>query len=203
MVESVHRLRGPIPGPEICTWISVKPLRPEHARRRENCCSPHCGTQYAPGACLRAPCCRRLGHWPPTWDWPATPSPRPMQNWSRRAGWRRDREQAHGWSTPAARNCPPVREVFGSSPTHNLMPGSAQHPARFPAQRMGGRHAKGAGECANEALRMGDPRGRPELRDALAEYLAQGARSPYVAGLDRHLRRRSARRRAAGPGFPG
>ena len=47
---------------------------------------------------------------------------------------------------------------------------------------------------------MGDPRGRPELREALAEYLAQGARRPHVAGVDRHLRGRPARRRTAGAG---
>ena len=47
---------------------------------------------------------------------------------------------------------------------------------------------------------MGDPRGRPELRDALAEYLARARGVRTSPDVDRDLRRRPACRRTVGTG---
>jgi GntR family transcriptional regulator/MocR family aminotransferase len=57
-------------------------------------------------------------------------------------------------------------------PTHNLMPGSPDV-AEFPRTEWVAATRRALANAPTEALRMGDPRGRPELRDALAEYLAR------------------------------
>ena len=57
-------------------------------------------------------------------------------------------------------------------PTHNLMPGSPDV-SEFPRTEWVAATRRALSNAPTEALRMGDPRGRPELRDALAEYLAR------------------------------
>jgi GntR family transcriptional regulator/MocR family aminotransferase len=57
-------------------------------------------------------------------------------------------------------------------PTHNLMPGSPDV-SEFPRNAWVAATRRALANAPTEALRMGDPRGRPELRDALAEYLAR------------------------------
>src|SRR3954469_12250638 len=57
-------------------------------------------------------------------------------------------------------------------PTHNLMPGSPDV-SEFPRNAWVAAPRRALANAPTEALRMGDPRGRPELREALAEYLAR------------------------------
>jgi GntR family transcriptional regulator/MocR family aminotransferase len=57
-------------------------------------------------------------------------------------------------------------------PTHNLMPGSPDV-SEFPRHEWAASTRRALTNAPTEALRMGDPRGRPEIRDALAEYLAR------------------------------
>ncbi len=57
-------------------------------------------------------------------------------------------------------------------PTHNLLPGNPDV-AEFPRNEWAAATRRALTNAPTEALRMGDPRGRPELRDALAEYLAR------------------------------
>jgi GntR family transcriptional regulator/MocR family aminotransferase len=57
-------------------------------------------------------------------------------------------------------------------PTHNLMPGSPDV-AEFPRAEWVAAMRRALANAPTEALRMGDPRGQPELRNALAEYLAR------------------------------
>src|SRR4051812_8676131 len=57
-------------------------------------------------------------------------------------------------------------------PTHNLMPGPPAV-AGFPRTEWVAPPRRALANAPTEALQMGDPRGRPELRDALAEYLAR------------------------------
>src|SRR3954463_11215305 len=53
-------------------------------------------------------------------------------------------------------------------PTHKLMP-RAPHGSEFPPNPWVAATRRALANAPTEALRMGDPRGRPELRDALAE----------------------------------
>ena len=63
-------------------------------------------------------------------------------------------------------------------PTHNLMPGSPDV-AAFPRAAWLASARRALTAAPNDALVNGDPRGRPELREALAEYLgrARGVRT--------------------------
>lgn len=63
-------------------------------------------------------------------------------------------------------------------PRHNLMPG-APDVAEFPRNEWVASTRRALTNAPTEALRMGDPRGRPELREAVAEYLsrARGVRT--------------------------
>ncbi|OBF29999.1 PLP-dependent aminotransferase family protein [Mycobacterium sp. ACS4331] len=78
--------------------------------------------------------------------------------------------QSHTPSTPRPRGAPPT-------PRHNLLPGSPDV-AEFPRAAWIASTRRALNNAPTEALRMGDPRGRVELRRALAEYLARarGAR---------------------------
>ncbi|KWX66405.1 PLP-dependent aminotransferase family protein [Mycobacterium sp. NAZ190054] len=89
-------------------------------------------------------------------------------------GWLASRQGAGTWvvdHTPAAvaRARPRGTRVV---PAHNLMPGSPDV-AEFPRGQWLTSTRRALTDAPNEALRMGDPRGRPELRSALAEYLAR------------------------------
>ncbi|MEU9806782.1 PLP-dependent aminotransferase family protein [Mycobacterium sp. NPDC050853] len=67
---------------------------------------------------------------------------------------------------------PPRPRGAGSPPPHNLMPGSGDVTA-FPRADWLASVRRALSNAPNEALRMGDPRGRPELRFAVAEYVAR------------------------------
>ena len=90
-------------------------------------------------------------------------------------GWLASRQGAGTWvvdlTAPAHAPSPRPHGVR-VSPTHNLMPGSPDV-AEFPRSRWLASTRRALGGAPREALRMGDPRGRPELRSALAEYLAR------------------------------
>lgn len=88
-------------------------------------------------------------------------------------GWLGSRQGAGTWVVNTAR--PPVSpRPRGApvSPVHNLMPGSPDV-AEFPRSQWVACTRRALTNAPTEALRMGDPRGRPELRTALAEYLAR------------------------------
>lgn len=57
-------------------------------------------------------------------------------------------------------------------PRHNLLPGSPDVSA-FPRAEWLTSTRRALNAAPTEALRLGDPRGRPELREALAEYLGR------------------------------
>ena len=83
-------------------------------------------------------------------------------------------------------------------PTHNLMPGSPDVSA-FPRNAWLTSARRALTAAPSEALRNGDPRGRPELRSALAEYLGPRKGCPHLARHHRHLRRHPQRGRIARP----
>ena len=88
-------------------------------------------------------------------------------------GWLASRQGAGTWvvnTSGAQRPARPrgVRVV----PTHNLLPGNPDV-AEFPRNEWAAATRRALTNAPTEALRMGDPRGRPELRDALADYLAR------------------------------
>lgn len=93
-------------------------------------------------------------------------------------GWLASRQGAGTWVVDAARASGPVATVpprpHGArvAPVHNLMPGSPDV-AEFPRNQWAASMRRALTTAPTEALRMGDPRGRPELRHALADYLAR------------------------------
>ncbi|VEG58353.1 GntR family transcriptional regulator [Mycolicibacterium aurum] len=93
-------------------------------------------------------------------------------------GWLASRQGAGTWVVEAVRptaSAPPVtRRPHGArvTPVHNLMPGTPDV-AEFPRTQWAASMRRALINAPTEALRMGDPRGRPELRSALAEYLAR------------------------------
>lgn len=99
-------------------------------------------------------------------------------------GWLASRQGAGTWVVDTARACGPAPTVpprpHGArvAPVHNLMPGSPDV-AEFPRTQWAASMRRALLTAPTEALRMGDPRGRPELRAALAEYLgrARGVRT--------------------------
>jgi GntR family transcriptional regulator/MocR family aminotransferase len=93
-------------------------------------------------------------------------------------GWLASRQGAGTWvvNTRDIRSPNRPRGTPGQ-PTHNLMPGSPDV-AAFPRAAWLASARRALTAAPNEALRNIDPRGRPELREALAEYLgrARGVR---------------------------
>ncbi|PRC48353.1 PLP-dependent aminotransferase family protein, partial [Mycobacterium sp. ITM-2017-0098] len=93
-------------------------------------------------------------------------------------GWLASRQGSGTWVVDTARASGPVAPVplrpHGArvAPVHNLMPGSPDV-AEFPRNQWAASMRRALTNAPTEALRMGDPRGRPELRSALAEYLAR------------------------------
>jgi GntR family transcriptional regulator/MocR family aminotransferase len=82
-------------------------------------------------------------------------------------------------SMPVANQSPPrARGTWPAPPTHNLLPGSPDVSA-FPRREWLAAGRRALTTAPTEALRIGDPRGRPELRAVLAEYLsrARGVRA--------------------------
>lgn len=88
-------------------------------------------------------------------------------------GWLASRQGAGTWvvNTAAHPHPPRPRGVRGA-PRHNLMPGSPDV-SEFPRTGWLAAARRALATAPSEALRMSDPRGRPELRDALAEYLGR------------------------------
>ena len=88
-------------------------------------------------------------------------------------GWLASRQGAGTWVVNVSGNSVPatprgVRVV----PTHDLMPGTPDV-SEFPRTAWLAAARRALTNAPTEALRMGDPRGRPELRNALTEYLAR------------------------------
>jgi GntR family transcriptional regulator/MocR family aminotransferase len=94
-------------------------------------------------------------------------------------GWLASRQGAGTWvvNTRDVRSPNRPRGTPGQ-PLHNLMPGSPDV-AAFPRTAWLASVRRALTAAPTEALRNGDPRGRPELREALAEYLgrARGVRT--------------------------
>jgi GntR family transcriptional regulator/MocR family aminotransferase len=88
-------------------------------------------------------------------------------------GWLASRQGAGTWVVNNAGTEVPARpRGIPVVPTHNLMPGSPDV-SEFPRSEWAASNRRALINAPTEALRMGDPRGRPELREALAEYLAR------------------------------
>lgn len=88
-------------------------------------------------------------------------------------GWLSSRQGAGTWVRRTARPTAPSRPRGArATPVHNLMPGSPDV-AQFPRSQWIACTRRALSDAPNDALRMGDPRGRPELRHALADYLAR------------------------------
>jgi GntR family transcriptional regulator/MocR family aminotransferase len=96
-------------------------------------------------------------------------------------GWLASRQGAGTWVLNAAGAQSPARprpRRTPATPVHNLMPGSPDV-SEFPRNEWLASTRRALSTAPTEALRMGDARGRPELCDALAEYLtrARGVRT--------------------------
>jgi GntR family transcriptional regulator / MocR family aminotransferase len=88
-------------------------------------------------------------------------------------GWLVSRQGAGTWVADTIRpSAPPRERGRRARPVHDLMPG-APDVAEFPRSAWLASARRALSSAPNEALRLGDPRGRPELREALAEYLAR------------------------------
>ncbi len=88
-------------------------------------------------------------------------------------GWLASRQGAGTWVVNTGGDAIPARpRGIRGVPTHNLMPGSPDV-AEFPRHEWAASTRRALTNAPTEALRMGDPRGIPEIRDALAEYLAR------------------------------
>jgi len=88
-------------------------------------------------------------------------------------GWLASRQGAGTWVVNTSGAQLPARpRGVRVVPTHNLMPGSPDV-SEFPRNEWVASTRRALTNAPTEALRMGDPRGRPELREAVAEYLAR------------------------------
>jgi GntR family transcriptional regulator / MocR family aminotransferase len=88
-------------------------------------------------------------------------------------GWLASRQGAGTWVVNVrATPLPPRPRGIAGTPTHNLMPGSPDV-AQFPRTAWLASAKRALTNAPNEALRMGDPLGRIELREALTEYLGR------------------------------
>jgi GntR family transcriptional regulator/MocR family aminotransferase len=88
-------------------------------------------------------------------------------------GWLASRQGVGTWVVNPGRRQLPARPRGGRGvPKHNLMPGSGDV-SEFPRSAWLASARRALNAAPTQAFRMDDPRGRPELRDALAEYLAR------------------------------
>jgi len=88
-------------------------------------------------------------------------------------GWLASRQGAGTWVVNVSgADIPATPRGVRVVPTHNLSPGSPDV-SEFPRTAWVAATRRALADAPTEALRMGDPRGRPELRNALAEYLAR------------------------------
>ncbi|MBB2770346.1 MULTISPECIES: PLP-dependent aminotransferase family protein [Mycolicibacterium] len=88
-------------------------------------------------------------------------------------GWLASRQGAGTWvvSSQASHQIARPRRVR-STARHNLMPGSPDV-SEFPRSAWLASARRALTNAPSDAFWMGDPRGRPELREALADYLAR------------------------------
>jgi GntR family transcriptional regulator / MocR family aminotransferase len=94
-------------------------------------------------------------------------------------GWLASRQGSGTWVVDIGRQAlPPRPRGAAGAPTHNLMPGTPDVSA-FPRSQWLASTRRALTAAPTAALGVGDPRGRPELREALAEYLsrARGVRT--------------------------
>src|SRR5690348_13274334 len=94
-------------------------------------------------------------------------------------GWLASRQGAGTWVVNTGGAQRPVQpRGVRATPKHNLMPGNPDV-SEFPRIQWAAATRRALSAAPTEALRMGDPRGRPELREALAGYLsrARGVRT--------------------------
>src|SRR4029079_4360103 len=88
-------------------------------------------------------------------------------------GWLASRQGAGTWVVNSGGVERPARpRRLHAAPVHNLMPGTPDV-SELPRHEWAASTRRALTAAPTEALRMGDPRGRPELREALAEYLAR------------------------------
>ncbi|ULE34912.1 MocR-like pyridoxine biosynthesis transcription factor PdxR [Mycobacterium sp. IDR2000157661] len=88
-------------------------------------------------------------------------------------GWLASRQGAGTWVlNTGGRQVPAPRRGVRAAPVHNLMPGSPDV-SQFPRNEWVVSTRRALTAAPAEALRMSDPRGRPELRQALADYLGR------------------------------
>ncbi|SEH57745.1 transcriptional regulator, GntR family [Mycolicibacterium rutilum] len=88
-------------------------------------------------------------------------------------GWLASRQGAGTWVVNNGGAAAPARSRgVRTAPRHNLMPGSPDV-AEFPRNEWVASTRRALANAPTEALRMGDARGRPELREAVAEYLGR------------------------------
>jgi GntR family transcriptional regulator/MocR family aminotransferase len=88
-------------------------------------------------------------------------------------GWLASRQGAGTWVVNVSgTGIPATPRGVRVVPTHNLSPGSPDV-SEFPRTAWVAATRRALADAPTEALRMSDPRGRPELRNALAEYLAR------------------------------
>ncbi|MET0451865.1 MAG: PLP-dependent aminotransferase family protein [Mycobacterium sp.] len=88
-------------------------------------------------------------------------------------GWLASRQGAGTWVANGGTNPLPTRpRRVPGVPVHNFMPGSPDV-AQFPRAAWLASTRRALTDAPTEALRLGDPRGRIELREALTEYLGR------------------------------
>jgi GntR family transcriptional regulator/MocR family aminotransferase len=88
-------------------------------------------------------------------------------------GWLASRQGSCTWVVDTGRLAPPPRpRGTAGTPMHNLMPGTPDVSA-FPRSQWLVSARRSLTAAPSAALGIGDPRGRPELRTALSEYLAR------------------------------
>lgn len=88
-------------------------------------------------------------------------------------GWLASRQGAGTWVlNSGARPLTATPRGTRTTSRHNLMPGSPDV-SEFPRSAWLASTRRALTTAPNEALWMGDPRGRPELREALADYLGR------------------------------
>lgn len=100
-------------------------------------------------------------------------------------GWLASRQGSGTWVVDTGRQVvPPRPRGTPGAPMHNLTPGVPDVSA-FPRREWLASTRRALTAAPTAALRIGDPRGRPELREALEEYLgrARGVRTSHESIL--------------------
>ncbi len=100
-------------------------------------------------------------------------------------GWLASRQGSGTWVVDTGRQVVPARpRGTPGVPVHNLMPGVPDVSA-FPRREWLASTRRALTAAPSAALAVGDPRGRPELREALEEYLgrARGVRTSHESIL--------------------